>query len=254
MHRECRIGILGQERPPVGGVTRLQQHRMALRRARQGGDTAHVELGPAVFDDTNAAGVDVDSVLAIGDDGVGCPAVPELAGDGDELLGPLVAIGVVEEPAAAEVLAGERVRRGDHVPAGTAIGQVVEGGELSCHFEWFVEGRVDGPGQAETVGDRGKCGEHGERVGPADHVEVVDASAVFAQPQAFGEEEEVEQAPLGGLGQVDERVELDLAARLGIRPHRGVVDAGEMCGQWIGLRSLPSLDRSAPTSSRAVRG
>ena len=212
-----RIGVFGQEGPAVGGVTRLQQYGMALRAARQRGDTSHVELWSPVFDDMNAARVDVDPVLAIGDDGVGCPAVPELAGDGDELLGPLVAIGVVEEPSAAEILAGERVRRGHHVPAGAAIGQVVEGGELSCHFERFVEGRVDGPGQAETVGDRGQCGEHGERVGPADDIEVVDASAVFAQPQAFSEEEEVEQAPLGGLGQVDERVELDLAARFGAR-------------------------------------
>ena len=39
-------------------------------------------------------------------------------------------------------------------------------------------------------------------------------AAVFAQPQPLGEEEEVEQTPLAGSGQVDERVELDLAARL----------------------------------------
>ena len=145
---------------------------------------------------------------------------------------------MVEEPSAAEVLAGERIRRGDHVPAGAAVGQVVQGGELSCHFEGFVEGGVDGAGQAETVGDGGQCGEHGERVGPADDVEVVDAPAVFAQPQALGEEEEVEQAPLGGLGEMDERVELDLAARFGVRPDRGVVDAGKMRGQMDRLAVL----------------
>ena len=132
---------------------------------------------------------------------------------------------MVEEPAAAEVLAGERVRRGDHVPAGAAVGQVVERGELPCHLEWFVERGVDGACQAEAVGDAGERGQDGEGVGAADDVEVVDAAAVLPQPQALGEEEEVEQATLRGARQVHERVELDLAARLRIRPHRGVVDA-----------------------------
>ena len=82
--------------------------------------------------------------------GVGCPAVPEFARHGEELLGPLVAVGVVEEAAAAEVLAGERVRRGDDVPARAAVGQMVEGGELPCHLEGFVESGVDGSGQARA--------------------------------------------------------------------------------------------------------
>ena len=59
---------------------------------------------------------------------------------------------------------------------------------------------------------RGDGGEDRQRVGPPDDVEVVDPPALLAQPQALGEEEEVELAPLGGLGEVDERVELDLAA------------------------------------------
>ena len=168
-------------------------------------DPANVELRAVVLDHTNSAGVDVDSALPVGDHGVGRPAVPELARHGDELLGPLIAVGVVEKPAAAEVLAGERVRRGDHVPAGAAVGQMVEGGELPCHFEGFVERGVDGARQAEAVGDGGQRGQHGERVGSADDVEVVDAAAVLPQSQALGEEEEVEQAALGGLRQVRRR-------------------------------------------------
>ena len=91
---------------------------------------------------------------------------------------------------------------------------MVQRGELPCHLEGFVEGGVDGPGQAEPVGDRGERRQDGEGVGPADDVEVVDAAAVLAQPQTLGEEEEVEQSALGGARQVHERVELDLAARL----------------------------------------
>ena len=95
------------------------------------------------------------------------------------------------------------------------------------------------PSRSVTAGERGK---DGEGVGAADDVEVVDAAAVLPQPQALGEEEEVEQAALGGLRQVDERVELDLAARLRIGPHRGVVDAGEMRGQVDRLAVLAVSD------------
>ena len=77
------------------------------------------------------------------------------------------------------------------------------------------------------------------RVGSADGVEVVDLAALLAQPQALGEEEEVELAALGRLREVDERVELDLAARPRVVPHGGVVHAGEVRGeddllQWFG--------------------
>ena len=75
------------------------------------------------------------------------------------------------------------------------------------------------------------AGEHGERVGPADDVEVEDPAAVLAQTQALGQEEEVELAPLGRAGQVHERREVDLAARRRIAPDRRVVDAGEVGGE-----------------------
>src|SRR6201999_2426681 len=82
------------------------------------------------------------------------------------------------------------------------------------------------------------CREDREGVGPADDVEVVNAAAMLPQPQPLGEEEEVEQPALGGLRQVHERVELDLAARLRVAPHRGVVDARKMRGQMNGLAVL----------------
>ena len=54
---------------------------------------------------------------------------------------------------------------------------------------------------------------------------------MLTQPQTFGQEEEVEQPALGGAGEVDEGVELDLAARAGVGPHGGVVYAREVRGQ-----------------------
>jgi len=89
---------------------------------------------------------------------------------------------------------------------------LIKARELPCHFVWFVERRVDRAGKAEAVGDRRKRGQHGERVGAPHDVEVVDPAPVLPQPQALGEEKEVEQPPLGGPRQMDERLELDLAA------------------------------------------
>ena len=108
---------------------------------------------------------------------------------------------------------------------------MVQRRELPGDLVRFVEGRVDGAGQAEAIGHRGQRGEHREGVRAADHVEVVDLAALLAQAQALGEEHEVELAAFGGLGEVDERAELDVTARRGIAPHRGVVDAGEVRGE-----------------------
>ena len=110
--------------------------------------------------------------------------------------------------------------------------------ELPCHLVGFVEGGVDGAGQAEPLGDCGERGQHRERVGPADNVEVVDLAAVLAQSQALGQEEEVEQSPLGGPCQVHERFEIDLTAGARIGPHRGVVHPGKVGGQMYLLAAV----------------
>src|SRR6185312_17439170 len=67
MQGERRVGVFGQERPTVGGVPRLQKDGMALRRTRQGTHPANVELWTAMFDHTNAGGVDVDAAVPIGE-------------------------------------------------------------------------------------------------------------------------------------------------------------------------------------------
>jgi hypothetical protein len=82
-----------------------------------------------------------------------------------------------------------------------------------------------------VAGHRGQRGQHGEGVRPADHVQVVDQAVLLAQPQPLGQEQEVHPGPLGRLGQVRERAELDVAARPRVAPHGGVVDAGEVRGE-----------------------
>jgi hypothetical protein len=57
---------------------------------------------------------------------------------------------------------------------------VIERGELFGQLERFVVGAVDGARQPELVGDRGQRVQHGEGVGPAHHIEIVDVAEMFA--------------------------------------------------------------------------
>ena len=71
---------------------------------------------------------------------------------------------------------------------------------------------------------------HGEVAGDVEVriTVVVDEPVLLAQPQPLDEEQEVEPGPFGRLCEVDERVELDVAARPRVAPHRRVVDAREV--------------------------
>ncbi len=213
MPAEDHVGGGGGELAALVGVPGLDHHRVALRRAGQREGALDVELRSLVADRAGARGV------------------PELPGQLHEFGGPGVAVGAVEVTAAAEVLAGEGVRGGDHVPGGAAAGEMVQRGEAAGQFVRLVEGGVDGRGQPQVGGDGGERAQHGDRLGPAQHVQVVDPALDLAQPQALGEEEEVEPAALGGGGEVAEGLEGDLAAGGRIGPHRGVVDAGEVRGE-----------------------
>src|ERR1700738_52816 len=130
---------------------------------------------------------------------------------------------------------------------------MVERRELPCHFEWFVEGGVDGSGEPDPVSDPGQRCKHGESVRSSHHVQVVNPAAVLPQPQAFGQEEEVEQAAFGRSREMYEGVEFDLAAGAGIGPHGGVVDPRKvrrqmywLAAHWVNphRRAINSCERS----------
>ena len=169
--------------------------------------------------------------MPLGQDFVAVPGVPQLVRRGQEGPGPLVAVALGQVAAATEVLPREGVPGGDHVPRRPAAGEVVEAGELAGYLVRLVERGVDRAGQPDVLGHRGQGGQDRERVRPADHVEVVDQAVLLAQPQSFGEEQEVELASLGGLRELAERVELDMAAGGGVAPYGRVVHAGKVRGQ-----------------------
>jgi hypothetical protein len=107
---------------------------------------------------------------------------------------------------------------------------VVEAGELARYLVRLVERRVDRAGQPDVLGHRGQGGQDREGIGPADHIQVVDQPVLLAQPQPFGEKQEVELATFGGLGELPERAELDVAAGGGVAPYGRVVHARKVRG------------------------
>ncbi len=246
---EDRVGAGGGELPALVGVARLEDHRTALRAARHVEVALDVEVPAPVGEGPGPRVAQEGAGSRVGGDLRAVPGVEQLGGGGQELPGAGVAVLTRQESAAPEVLAGEGVPGGDHVPGGPALREVVERGELAGHLIGLVEGGVDGAGQAQALGHRGQGGEHREGVGPADHVQVVYFTALFTQPQPLREEEEVELGALGRLREVDERVEVDMAAGGRVAPHGGVVDARE-----VG-REMDLLERLAAhgSSFRRVR-
>ena len=101
------------------------------------------------------------------------------------------------------------------------------------------------------LGDGGERGQHGERVGAADDVQVVDEPVLLPQPEPFGQEQEVELGPFGRLGQMHERAEGNVTARPRIAPHGRVVDPGKMNCQVNLLHGAhrPSLDGTSTTTA-----
>lgn len=235
---EDRVGRRRGELPALVGVARLEDDRPALRSARHVEMAADVELPHVVVESARIGVGEEEAGLLVGDDLVPVPGVEQLPGRRQELLGALVAVLLREIAAAPEVLAGELVPRGDDVPRGPPRREMVERGELPCHFVRFVEGGVDRPRQAQLVGDGGQGAQHGERVGSADYVQVVDLPVLLAQAQPLGQEEEVELGALGGPGEVGEGAEVDLAAGGRVAPHGAVVDAGEVGGEMDLLDGL----------------
>lgn len=159
---------------------------------------------------------------------VGFPRIPQRAYRVQCLLGAHIPVGRVEESAAPEVSAGERVEGGHHIPGGTPAGEVIETGEPAGELVGLVEGRVDRARQAEIFGDRGQRGQHCEGVGTADDVLIEDLARAFAERESLGEEEEIESAPLCRAGGVFETAEIDLATGIRMPPCGVVVDAAEI--------------------------
>ena len=179
---EDAVGRRRREVASDVGIPGLKDHRVTLQRAWHVEAPGNVELETAVLEDPLRRIDHESSGGGIGENGVLVPAVPELACHLEELFRSLVSCLLRQEAASAEVLAREGIPRGHHVPGRPPVGKMVERGQLTRHLEGLVEGGVDRARKADVLCDRRKGGEHGERIGPADNVEVVDPTVLLAQP------------------------------------------------------------------------
>jgi hypothetical protein len=169
---------------------------VALRRAGGVERAANPEVGADVVEGVDPVGVGVVPAVVVAQDRTVLPAVPELGDDLQELGGAGVAV-PVRRAFDAEVVRLGLARRGDDVPSGPAAADVVQRGELAGHVEGLVVGGGDGRDQADVVGDRGQRGQQGQGLQPAERV----VPDVAPQGQPVGEEDRVEPAPLGDLGE-----------------------------------------------------
>jgi hypothetical protein len=244
---EDRVRARGGELAALLGVAGLEDDRPSLRAARHVELTADVEVHVVVLERARLGLGEELAGRLVGDDLISAPGVEQIPGGLQEGTGSLVPGVLRQEAAAPEVLPGERVPGSDDVPGGPAAGQVVQAGELPRHLIRLVESGVDRARQAEPVSDRGERGQDGKGVRAAHHVEVVNLAVLLPQPQALGEEQEVELGAFSRPGQMREGAELDVAARARVAPDRRVVHAGKVRGEmdlldWLGHgRLLPEL-------------
>src|ERR1019366_9731723 len=94
---------------------------------------ADVEVRVVVGEPADVAAGEEFARFFVSDDLVTAPGVEELPGRLQEGLGPLIAGILRQEAGAPEVLAGERVPRGDHIPCGPSAREMIQAPRLPSH-------------------------------------------------------------------------------------------------------------------------
>lgn len=127
------------ELPAAFGRAGLHDDRASLRTARRRQRTARPDPLPLVIGIVNLARVGIDPALAIIDDGVRVPGIPQCVAGFHHLVRVVVPVVAVHQLVQAEVLRLARIGRGHHVPCGTSAADMVERGEGAGDMEWVVE-------------------------------------------------------------------------------------------------------------------
>ena len=104
----------------------LEDDRATLRAAGHVEPAGDVEVRVGVPERAGRGVAEEGAGLLVRDDLVAAPRVEQLGDRGQERAGPVVALVLGQEPAAAEVLAGERIPGGDDVPRRPPAGEVVQ--------------------------------------------------------------------------------------------------------------------------------
>jgi len=213
LRREDQLGEAGGEPHARLRGAGLHEHRVALRRARDVERSEHREVLALVRDPVDPAGVEIEAGLRVGDDRLRIPAVPQLEHDLDELLRDPVARVVLGVRPRAEVRRGGRDHRGDDVPTGPAVADVIERRELAGDRVRVVVGGRGGADQPDPLRAAGQAREQRHGVEPLLHV------VLGRRPEGeeISDEDRIELPRLGDRGKPSEVVELVRGRRIGSR-------------------------------------
>ena len=162
-----------------------------------------------VIEEVKLFRIEIKPRFLVGDDGVVFPAIPQAKHDAGEFARAVVAVGVRDMAVAVEVQRFGGGERGDEVPAGAAVADLVERGEEARHVIGLEIGRGHGGDEADLLRHDGERAQQGQRLEPrgrggaAPGLDVVGAEGRVG----VGGEQQVELAALGGAGDLGEMLE-----------------------------------------------
>ena len=155
--------MLGRQPFAVFGGAGLEQDRAPLWRAADVQRPLYREEFPLVIESVQFAGAEEFAAGLITHEGVVFPGIPQPFGNVEKLAGDAVTQAVLRVFFAREIFGRAFQRRGHHVPAGAAVAQVIEAGELAGDGERIAVGGGEGAHQADFIGGGGQRGQQGER-------------------------------------------------------------------------------------------
>ena len=183
-----------------------------------------------MVEEMDLVAVHVDAALLVAQQAAVLPRVPQAGYDLVEFLGALVAFAMRHVLVEAEILRLVLDLRGDQVPAGAAVADMVDRHEAAGDVVGLVVGRGRRRHEADALGH------HGERRQRRRRLELHGARELGARPLAARqlpaarhadrvlEEDAVELRRFGHLGDVGVALEVHVIGRLGV----GMAPAGEM--------------------------
>ena len=214
----------------------LADRHPPLRRARRVDRPAHLEVLALVVDGMNLGAVGKHRLLAVEDDGVGLPRLPQSGHHVGELVGDVVALVVRPVLVVAIILRRTVVAAGHAVPADAAIGRVVE----RVHQARQQVGRIfrhrQGRHDADRLGRHREVGHQHGRIefGGARRVPevgIVRALVGIGHVRGVLDDHVVEAGAVHALGEIDEDVghhpAIDVAAGKLAAPALGAIPLGQ---------------------------
>ena len=178
-----------------------------------------------MIQDVHAVGVEKDPVFHVTNEGVICPTVPQAGHHVVKFSGFVVPLGMRDVLLEAKIEGRLWVGRGDEVPAGAPITDVVQRCELPCDMIGIVESGGRGGDEAQTFGDHSQSREKRERIkGRRGRAAFEGVHRHVQQGQMIGHEERVEFGAFQGLGEPGDMAKIKIGIRVGagVTPPCGV--------------------------------